>query len=398
MKYYKKFIYLGLAVLCLTTIAIVQGQLPLGDFRPRFLLLILSMPMVHSLWHDNVMKPFCAFSIIVLFSQMFHGAFGFDSYVASFMEYAIPLLLGLSVLELNDESIFRAVSIYFLCYVVVSLLISINGCLLLPGSIRMMAAGIEYAGTSIVATYKALGICSFAFATMSMVFPIISIGVYKSCQSSKIKLASVIVAVMSFTLLYLAENTTPMLVAIFMSVFAVLSNKFSVRNILLASIVLVCFVPFIVSFLHSLNVFAGTNFESRIEDVFMVINGDSIENTDDLNGRNIKTQDTIQAFLQNPIFGSLDTKIGGHNYWIDMLAKYGILGIIFYITFFYRMCKKCLSCLSEEMKTTYFLCLISVSIMAFAKNCKGIEYWLFLFFLIPSFLKYIETYTKRSTL
>lgn len=104
-------IYIGLAVLFMTTFPLCLGYLPFGAFRPRVILLLCTFLMASHVWSSSVFKKFLLFAIYVLIAMFAGGVFSIDGYGARFMEYALPILMFLTAISINEFRVYKTIGL-----------------------------------------------------------------------------------------------------------------------------------------------------------------------------------------------------------------------------------------------------------------------------------------------
>lgn len=390
MKQYKNFVYLGLTVLFVTTFPMCLGYLPFGAFRPRALLLLASFILAGSVWNNSISKKFIAFAAYVAMSWFIFNRFTIEGFGANFMEYAIPVLLFIAVIRINDYEVYKKVAYFAVFTTLLTMAVSIVACSIYPDAIRGMVGAVASGDFAKALVYQRTGVCSYGFAAMMMVVAPICVGLAKQQKNRRTSYLLLGIAALSYYFLYIAGTTTPLLISLLMTALTVIVKKMTFKHIIFASVVITVIVPFALSVLSSLSIFAGTNFESRLADVSAVASGGVTADDSDLDTRNELIGYSLSAFGQSPVFGSFNTTTGGHNYYIDFLAHYGIFGTILYVIFFVSLFKMTVLHLTERYKSIYMICVVSLIMIGVLKWCSGIEYWLYTFFYIPCMLIYLS--------
>ena len=97
-----------------------------------------------------------------------------------------------------------------------------------------------------------------------------------------------------------------------------------------------------------------------------------------------------QTFQNYPFFGNVEAPNGGHNYFLDRLAYYGIFGTMPLILFIYYNLKRAYYYIPVETRRIFLICIIGFVLLGFLKNMAGIDYWTYMFLYIPCILKLTE--------
>lgn len=100
-------------------------------------------------------------------------------------------------------------------------------------------------------------------------------------------------------------------------------------------------------------------------------------------GRQALYLQSIDVFISNPLFGDIDLRIGGHAFWIDHLASFGIIGTIPLITAYFLVLRKSSELLPNEYRTYHYLNGIIFFLFGCLKNIVGYEFMIFLCVIGP---------------
>lgn len=381
--------YIGLVVLFLTTFPLCLGYLPFGMFRPRVLLLLCTFVLASHIWGSDIFRKFMLFAIYALIARFVGGVFTIDGYGANFMEYALPILMFLTAISINDLRIYRVIVVFAVSTTLATMLLSINASMIYPDAIRGLVGATAIGDSAMAILYQRAGVCSYGFAAMMMVVAPICMNLSKNYKGRKRYILYAITA-LGLYFLYVAGTTTPFLISLLMTAFAFLVKDLSFKRILITSAFIAIVVPVVLQFMSQMAIFEGTNFEDRIADVSSVSAGREADENGDLATRNELITKSISAIFESPLFGSFTSTKGGHNYFLDLFALYGIFGMILYIAFFIKLVKKTISMISARYQSVYIICVASLLLLGILKWCSGIDYWLYTFFYIPCFLIYLS--------
>ncbi|MFW5804687.1 MAG: hypothetical protein ACOCWG_05610 [bacterium] len=141
----------------------------------------------------------------------------------------------------------------------------------------------------------------------------------------------------------------------------------------------------------------------KLTDFAMFIQNPEMTGTTGAGGRAERYPMLFEALLARPIFGDAsyssvyDIGAGGHLYWMNKLAQWGILGFLFFIFILYQLYKKIRSLFDDGFGFYYFLSVSAFILMGLMKNIAGREPFLMLIIIIPGlyFLPLLEN--KRPT-
>ncbi len=91
---------------------------------------------------------------------------------------------------------------------------------------------------------------------------------------------------------------------------------------------------------------------------------------------------SLQGFLANPLIGTGDS--GGHAYWFDRLAVYGLLGWFPILLIFYQQVKLQKNTLLKEHYPYFFISIVAIFLFGILKaNVVSAQTMVVLFFLVP---------------
>ncbi len=133
-----------------------------------------------------------------------------------------------------------------------------------------------------------------------------------------------------------AEYTTALLLACASLLLLFVRSKFNVKRIIIWCVsflfVFWAFKPLISSGLMTIadNVESAT-FSHRLSDLALSLDGRFTQENSDLDAREATYTKSLTSFIENPLGGWNLKSTGGHSYFFDALAKYGIFGLLLVI-------------------------------------------------------------------
>jgi hypothetical protein len=179
-------------------------------------------------------------------------------------------------------------------------------------------------------------------------------------------------------------------------------NRFNIKtikmNLLLLSGVVIFFnflktflATFILAYLHY---FQGFNqiYVKTEEIISLLLEGEMTAETQHLLVYKELREESIQMFLNNPIFGG-DIS-AGHNFWIDYLARFGIIGLlpyIFILVFFILYMKRLLK---PEFFVIYINTVLLFISIGLSKNIISSMPFI-IFFVIPFLLMEFQRQNQK---
>lgn len=245
-------------------------------------------------------------------------------------------------------------------------------------------------GIDAVRNYWKLGVCSYAFALIMMCVPPVLISRFFLVKKHKILYLLSALLVLCFV--YVSQVTTTFFISVLMVVIVIATRRMSVKETILITIGLMIVGLFLLSTilpvlmqLFNIETEIGSHLAGMYEFIFE--GGVSSKDAYAVDGRVELYDASYEAFLQNPLFGSITSKVGGHTYLFDNLARYGIIGTTPLFLFFYYRFKITLAHLDKDERRVYAICIIGFFLLVVIKNISGIDHWAYMFLYIPCFLQ-----------
>jgi hypothetical protein len=129
--------------------------------------------------------------------------------------------------------------------------------------------------------------------------------------------------------------------------------------------------------------------------------GEAYESGAGIAGRAGRYPVMLELFLSSPIFGysiyqpNANTMGGGHLYWINKLAVFGLIGFVPFVIFYYKHFRKQLEEFGEQYRFYFLVSVLSIVALGFMKVIGGREMWTGLVFVIPA-MYYMPMVIKRG--
>lgn len=187
-----------------------------------------------------------------------------------------------------------------------------------------------------------------------------------------------------------------LLVAAFITLLSFLGshNRYRTYGIITLFVIVYVFVPssFYSNIFFTLGSYfeQGTELNYKLGDFALFIKNPEITATTGAGGRAERYPMLFDALLANPLWGhasyesSINISAGGHLYWMNKLAQWGIPGFMFFIFVLYRIYKSIITVLrNDEIKFYYFLSVAAFIMLGLMKNMDGREPWLMIIVVIP---------------
>jgi hypothetical protein len=209
-----------------------------------------------------------------------------------------------------------------------------------------------------------------------------------------------------------AQVFANILVAILITLLSFSSSKSWRRSIFPLTIVIVVLLIIPSSFYSDIFTKVSSYFDSesniyfKLNDFSSFITDIEFDSPTDAGFRAQRYPLLFEAFLERPFLGdaSYSSKFeigaGGHLYWMNKLAIWGILGFTFFIYILYQIYMKIRILFDDSYRFYYFLSVLAYILLGLIKNIAGREPYLILIVVIPGlyFLPYINQNKVNKTI
>lgn len=386
------FFIAALLCLLLTTFPFAQGWISNGDFVPRALFLAFAV----------IINPKLFLTKDVFWLGLFFGyvfiAGGVESLVevtAIIMEFLVAIVISNYILKCNNDRHVKMMAWYG---IILTVIIWVSTGIVdnfRPGIVREMVKFGYSNELDMALMYRKMGVCSYSFAMISMCLAPVFLYVSKVSHH---KLFYLLCFVLNCYFVYISGITTCLFILLFMLLMYIMNRRRYSTSLFVFSILLIGGVMYfaglvIVEFL--LPYVEGTTFYSHFAGLLEFYGKETIGiETYDVSDRVDLYKDSLDTFLHNPVFGNIYGKNGGHNYFLDRLAHFGIIGTMPLIIFLYSRFSVLLKFIPSSTRSVYLIGIIGFVILGFLKNISGIDYWTYLFVYIPCILKSMEEENK----
>lgn len=387
----KTFLFFSLFILFLTSFPLAQGWLPLGDFRPRVLFLLLALVLYTKRFLSKDLIWLYLFFIYQVLAIVLSGnSLDPINLMSRLMEYSVPIIIVPTALALRSNN-YRIVGKYTVVTTLLTILLTFRVVSSTPDIIREMVAYSAWEGVDAVRNYWRMGVCSYSFALVMMCVPPVLLQRFLLSKKSWNKVFYIISCLLITYFVYVSQVTTTFFLCLIMLFLVWFTRRMSMRKTLVWVIILVVLglltlsviLPLLLS-LFSTDTEIGAHLLGMNQYLFE--GGNVTDDAYAVDGRAELYEFSINAFIHHPIFGTMTERIGGHNYVLDTFARYGIVGAFPLFMFFYNRFRITSRFLSEIDKKLYMIIIIGFVALLFTKNVVGIDHWAYLFLYIPCFL------------
>ena len=309
----------------------------------------------------------------------------------------IPLHMSTVIFSRKYLKDCRNISKFVLVIAFATVLLSIRVLMIDGNALRVAAMANSTGDWDILYGYWKQGMASYDMAAMMLFMPVVLIYRLKSSvkKNEKLLLWAGIITIIIF--MYLGQVTTTFVLCLMVTLLSFLNIKN--RGVAFLSIGLMLAI-IVISFTSIMDWFVSITGEGsmneRFSSVAAVAHGGSLDEESDAGIRWTMIRTTISSIFSHPIFGSSGAQTGGHNFFLDLLAKYGIVGCLPFFLMIKTQCRIITSYLSEEAKRYYNIILIGFITLGVIKNMSGIEYWNYLFIYYPIILVWFDSKKQKS--
>ena len=290
----------------------------------------------------RTLKFISPFSLIVLI-QLIDGlliAENTKSTILTFyraLNFILPIIICYYLISNNLKNHIRVLVFVIIGFIAITSITSIIGLLDYPMASRQLATGMS--GDPNLMVYYSKNIGGFEIAYM---IPIVLPIIFAMYGKDKLKFIQLLVLIVPMIYFIYASQYVIALFSLIVSLTSILFSRYisSKKIWFIVFAILVIVLLYRSSIADLLYYLAGNNSSTVLLSRFSVL-GDKImglEMTQDVYRlREFAYITSINTFLSNPIFGGVISgsgKIGGHSFILDLLASYGVIGIIvLFVTF-----------------------------------------------------------------
>lgn len=389
----KIFVFSALLCLLLTTFPLAQGWISRGDFIPRAAFIVLALMLKPRLFLSKDVLFIGLFFLYMIISGSGGETVGL---VVNIMEFVIPLILANYFLSSDGgvQSIVARFAIAISIFIMVNtIIVDITS----PGIVRAMVGFSSQGDLEQGNYYVRMGVCGYAFALISMCLVPVFLYMF---HIKKPKVLYITFFLITVYFVYISSITTCLIIMVVMLILYLTNrNKYNVGAMSMSFVitVLVVYIAGFAMIQFFLPFFEGTTFYSHFGGLLEFYGqGSYTDEVYDVGERVDLYKDSLGTFLAHPLFGSATGIIGGHNYFLDRLARMGVVGVTpLFLCIFYRF-KAALRILSDKSKVVFIVCITGFFALGFLKNMAGIDYWTYMFMYIPCILKYGELTQKQA--
>lgn len=383
----------ALITLFVTTFTLFLGWVPIGVLIPQGLFFVVAFSMHPEAFGSKTLVLYYMFFAY----QLLFGILGGSSYDvtilgARFLGMVIPLHMSTVLYSRKYQKDSRDISKFVLVTAFVTILLSIRVLINDGNALRVASMANSTGDWEVLYGYWKQGMASYDMAAMMLFMPVVLIYRLKTNAKGYEKLFLWTGIIITIIFMYLGQVTTTFILCLMVTILSFLNIKN--RSVAILSIGLMLAI-IVISFTGIMDWFVSITGEGsmneRFSSVAAVAHGGTLDEESDAGIRWGMIGKTISSFISSPLFGSSAAVTGGHNYFLDMLAKYGVIGCLPFLLMIKNQFSIIYSCLSAESKRYYLIILIGFITLGVIKNMSGIEYWNYIFIYYPAILIWFDS-------
>jgi len=390
------FTKIALATLFVTTFSLFLGWVHIGALIPQALFFVVAIATQPKVFTSKTLVLYYIFFIYQFILGFF---FGGDSdviiWVSKFLSMAIPLAISSVIFTPQFKDDCRYISKYAFIVSFITVLLSIRVLITDGSALRVTSMANSIGDWDTLYHFWRMGMADYAMAAMMMFMPVVLIYALKfsAVRKHKFFLYAGIVTILVF--MYLGQVTTTFVLCLMVTVLSIIDTRNKTFSFLSFCVIIVFVITSFTGILdYAVSLTSGSEMNDRFSAVAGAASGEALDETSDAGLRWMLTMRSLKSFISHPIFGSVSTVIGGHNYFIDLLARYGIIGCLPFFLLIKKQWKIISSYLSVNAKRFYLIILLFFILHGIIKNMSGTEYWNYLFIYYPAILVWLDSKKK----
>lgn len=390
---------IALVTLFVTNFTLFLGWIPIGVLIPQALFFVYALSKYPKAFGTKTM----IFYYLFFFYQFIYGLIGGNGYDvvtwgAKFLGMVVPLTISCIIFSPKVIKDSESVSKFALLISFITMLLSIRILINDGNALRVCSMANSTGDTAMFYGYWKQGMANYDMAAMMLFMPVVLIFQLKSGIKRNMKLLLLAGIITPFIFLYLGQVTTTFLLCIIISLMSLLNVKrpaLTFTGIGLVTLLLMSQIGDILDYAGSVT--GDTAMSERFVSMSVAVKGQSLDDTSDAGIRWALVGTTINSFFSSPLFGSPNASTGGHNFFLDLLAKYGIIGCLPFFLMIKHQFNIISSYSSEMAKRYYLITLIGFIMLGTIKNMSGTEYWNYLFIYYPAILVWFDSMKIKNT-
>lgn len=333
-------------------------------------------------------------SLVMFFiDYLYAKSFSIEYASWSFFLFVLPMILGFYVVNNTEMHLDRGIVFFTFVVYFITVATTIVGLLKYPDASRLLATD---ASEKYIPIYSPLNIGGYNFIySLVLVHPLVVAALRKRKRTlfavifSLASLICVIQSAYTIALLVFLLSLTSYVLPVSQTKKVKRANRFIIVLVVLLIIVLMINAVQILDALATWDAL-DEKVAQKISDISSILQGENVSG-EGTESRQIRYQTSIDAFLENPLFGSRWLGIsndGGHSFFLDTLARWGIVGLLFVLMLWFFIIGKYRKIIQGGQAKSF--CVLFV-VMAVLLSSLNPTFWVFeMGFIAPVFFKYIS--------
>lgn len=385
---YRLFVLLFVFV---ETLTLFQGYVPFREWIPLSFMCGISLLMYPKAFLNKstlYLVLYCG--ILMLFAVMGHD-------LATPKWVLIEILVLLSCLSITHSFAYnrdmyglKMVTVLGLCIIGVTALLTLPIVTKNPDAVRNMVGYTIKGNNTQIQSYLRQGIASFGLVhAFPLLCPLLVLNI-KTAKNYLFRALALAVILVTYFMLLKASFGTPLLLATAAIALGFLLTKNQLLNIVIvlcmvASLFLTMNKNLVVYVLEEAQELAFSKtpiISKKIDDIVASIKFN--KSRGEISGREKVYERSWSTFFSSPLWGSSEKRdAGGHAYFPDRLAYFGLLGTVPFFLFLYYTLKKSYLLINSKVRLHFQLGVTVFILLGLLKNVTGVENFLYLFVFLP---------------
>ena len=342
-------------------------------FQPVFFIfIVLSLYKYPNIIYDKTFILFFIYASSIFLNYIFSGIeIDFKEIVSSLLvTILLPLVLINFICRDRETYVIKIIVLLSISIIIIRCITAIEVELLFPGIARKIVGMTDNSRFESM-IYTKMGVATYSFINS---LPFLVIPVLFIFRTSKIRTHKIFMPVFLLLIIYtiyIASWGTALIFTIILGLIYLFNDskkKFSIITITKGTVIFLLIVlsrsvviPLIAEMI------SGNSILSRkMSDIESSINSPTF--TGQVAGRGDLYNISIDSFIEHPLLGNMKSKTGGHAYWLDHLARFGLIVTLIVIFLIYKLSNKMLLFIPYEFHKLHKLNFLSYILFGFIKG------------------------------
>lgn len=383
----------------------------LGDSRYWGVLLILTIFFFSPRTFSNKHLLYVIVYLIYFFLFTHTFWYNIDYWNLGFVREEIlniiaPIVLLTYFYQMKDYSSYVSLVKWALIFIFITTLLTIYTTTIDPRYVRMVTAG-AYSSAQLE-KIRAYGGGGYSFVSILLFLLPILVYFIRESKTIQMRIVLIFFSILSYAAILLSQIFANLIIATLVLILSIGGTKHIKRSFIYVSIIFLIIILIPPIYLSDLFGWIATFFSTdsvtyaKLIDLSSYLQFDRYSAETQVEFRFERYPMLFEAFMNSPLVGQYNygetKKIieGGHLYWMNRLAVYGIINFIFFISIFYIFIKKTLKMIDREYTFYYLLSLFAGLGYGFIKNIIGQDFHFMLFFILPGFYYMAKRFGKQD--